>query len=157
MHGSQVTVDHVGWPYKPEGLTSAQLNLPYCVATLLIEGDCFVDQFTEDMVADPKRMELSKKVEVVEDPAITARGSKFRHMTRVDVHLRDGSVESETREAPRGSEQSFATSDEIVDKFRKLTRDAMPKNQQDALVQAVLGMEDLANAKDLIRLLRTKG
>src|SRR5471032_2830691 len=34
VHGSQVTVDHVGWPYKPEGLTSAQLNLPYCVATL---------------------------------------------------------------------------------------------------------------------------
>ena len=53
VHGSQVTVDHVGWPYKPEGLTSAQLNLPYCVATLLLEGDCFVDQFTEAMVADP--------------------------------------------------------------------------------------------------------
>ena len=46
VHGSRVTVDHVGWPYKPEGLTSAQLNLPYCVATLLIEGDCFVEQFT---------------------------------------------------------------------------------------------------------------
>src|SRR6185436_8804384 len=56
VHGSQVTVDHVGWPYKPEGLTSAQLNLPYCVATLLLEGDCFVDQFTEEMVADPTRM-----------------------------------------------------------------------------------------------------
>ena len=53
VHGSQVTADHVGWPYKPEGLTSAQLNLPYCVATLLLEGDCFVDQFTEEMVADP--------------------------------------------------------------------------------------------------------
>src|ERR1700751_5927283 len=28
VHGSQVTVDHVGWPYSPQGLTSAQLNLP---------------------------------------------------------------------------------------------------------------------------------
>ena len=77
-------------------------------------------------------------------------------MTRVDVHLKDGTVESETREAPRGSEHSFATSDEIVDKFRKLTRAAMPKSQQDSLVQAVLGMEDLPKAKDLIRLLRTE-
>src|ERR1700738_2686428 len=25
IRGSQVTVDHVGWPYRPEGLTSAQL------------------------------------------------------------------------------------------------------------------------------------
>src|SRR5258705_213896 len=46
VHGSRVTADHVGWPYKPEGLTSAQLNLPYCVATLLLEGDVFVGQFT---------------------------------------------------------------------------------------------------------------
>src|SRR5262249_20226459 len=45
VHGSQVTVDHVGWPSRPQGLTSAQLNLPFCVATLLIEGDVFVDQF----------------------------------------------------------------------------------------------------------------
>jgi hypothetical protein len=45
VRGSQVTVDHVGWPCKPEGLTSAQLNLPFCIATLLLEGDAFLDQF----------------------------------------------------------------------------------------------------------------
>ena len=157
VHGSRVTVDHVGWTYKPEGLTSAQLNLPYCVATLLLEGDCFVEQFSEDTVAHPQRMALSKKVEVVEDPSITARGSKYRHMVRVDVHLRDGSVPSETREAPRGSERSFASREEIVDKFCKLTRDVMPQNQQEALIHAVLEIEDLKDAKELIRLLRTHG
>ena len=61
----------------------------------------FVDQFTEAAVHDRARMELSKKVQVVHDPAITALGAKFRHKVRVDVHLRDGSVHSETREAPR--------------------------------------------------------
>lgn len=154
VHGSKVTVDHAGWPYKPEGLTSAQLNLPYCVATLLIEDDCFVDQFTADMVADPQRMALSKKVEVVEDPAITARGASYRHMVRVDVHLNDGSIHTETREAPRGSELSFASRDEIVEKFHKLTHSTMAPEQRDALVNAVLGMEGLASARDLIRLLR---
>ena len=54
VHGSQVTVDHVGWPYRPEGLTSAQLNLPFCVATLLLHGDVFVDQFTPDAVHDER-------------------------------------------------------------------------------------------------------
>jgi 2-methylcitrate dehydratase PrpD len=155
VHASRVTVDHVGWPYKPEGLTSAQLNLPYCVATLLLEGDCFVEQFTDATVADPDRIELSRKVEVVEDPAITARGSKYRHMVRVDVHLRDGSVHSETREAPRGSEFSFAPREEIVEKFCKLTRAAMPQDRQEALIQAVLGMENVGDSRELIRLLRT--
>src|SRR5882724_2837132 len=125
VHGSQVTVDHVGWPYRPEGLTSAQLNLPFCVATLLLEGDVFVDQFEPAAVDDNARIALSRKVEVVHDPAITAQGSAFRHKVRVDVHLRDGTVETETREAPRGSEQSFASEGEIVEKFRKLTRHAM--------------------------------
>ena len=122
VHGSQVTVDHVGWPYRPEGLTSAQLNLPFCVATLLIEGDVFVDQFSRRRSHDAARMALSRKVEVMHDPQITALGSEFRHMARVDVHLKDGSVHTETREAPRGSEQSFASADDIVGKFKTLTR-----------------------------------
>src|ERR1700716_1272477 len=118
IRGSQVTVDHVGWPYRPEGLTSAQLNLPFCVATLLLEGDVFVDQFKPQAVGDRARIALSRKVKVVHDPAITAQGSAFRHKVRVDIHLRDGTVETETREAPPGSEQSFASEREIVEKFR---------------------------------------
>jgi aconitate decarboxylase len=154
VHGSRVTADHVGWPYKPEGLTSAQLNLPYCVATLLLEGDVFVDQFTEAAVYDRARIELSRKVEVIEDPEITARGARFRHMVKVNVKLQDGSMLTETREAPRGSEHSFAPAEDIVEKFRKLTRAAMPKGQQDGLVEAVLRIETLADARELIRLLQ---
>jgi aconitate decarboxylase len=155
VHGSQVTVDHVGWPYRPEGLTSAQLNLPFCLATLLIEGDVFVDEFKSDCVTDPARIELSRKVKVVHDPAITALGAGFRHKTRVEVHLRDGTVEREGRDAPRGSEQSFASADDIIVKFRKLARASMADAQQDALIAAVLGLEKLADSRELIALLRT--
>jgi aconitate decarboxylase len=154
VHGSQVTVDHVGWPYRPQGLTSAQLNLPFCVATLLLEGDVFVDQFEPQAVEDRARIELSRKVEVVHDGAITALGSAFRHKVRVDICFRDGSVETETREAPRGSEQSFAAQSEIVDKFRKLTRHAMTPGRQAALVEATLNLEELPDSKRLVELLR---
>jgi 2-methylcitrate dehydratase PrpD len=154
VHGSQVTVDHVGWPYKPEGLTSAQLNLPFCVATLLLEGDVFVDEFKPDCVDDQARIQLSRKVKVVHDPAITALGSGARHKVRVDIHFRDGSVESETREAPRGSEQSFASTEDIVTKFRKLTRGVMSTAQQDALADAVLGLDKLPDSRTLIERLR---
>jgi 2-methylcitrate dehydratase PrpD len=153
VHGSQVTVDHVGWPYRPEGLTSAQLNLPFCVATLLLEGDVFVDQFKPECVHDADRIALSRKVTCEHDPAITALGSKFRHKVRVNVHLKDGTVMSETREAPRGSEQSFASAEDIVEKFRKLSRFVLGKPQQDALVDAMLNLEKLEDARELARLL----
>jgi aconitate decarboxylase len=143
IHGSQVTVDHVGWAYRSEGLTSAQLNLPFCVATLLLCGDVFVDEFKPEAVHDEARIALSRKVEVVHDPAITALGAKFRHKVRVEVHFTDGSREEETREAPRGSEQSFASANEIVEKFRKLTRFTMQPAQQDEVIGIVLRMEEI--------------
>ena len=154
VHGSQVTVDHVGWAYEPQGLTSAQLNLPFCVATLLLEGDVFVDQFPEDCVGDEARIALSRKVQVVHDPEITALGSKFRHKVRVDVHFADGTRDSETREAPRGSERSFASEADIVEKFRKLAARRLDPARLDALVDAVLRMETLASAHTLVERLR---
>ncbi len=154
VHGSQVTVDHVGWPYRPDSMTTAQLNLPFCVATLLIEGDVSVDQFRPDAIYDEARIALSRKVEVVHDPQITALGSGFRHKARVEVHLHDGSVHTETREAPRGSEQSFASADDIVAKFRALTRAVLPAARQQAIIDAVLGLEKLADAKQFAELLR---
>ena len=139
VHGSQVTMDHVGWKYVPQGLTSAQLNLPYCVATLLLDGDCFVDQFTEAKVADPERMRVAGKVEVRHDAEITALGSKFRHMVRVQVFFRDGSVREGTVEAARGNEKDFASERDIVDKFVNLATHVVPRSQADAIAEWILG------------------
>jgi aconitate decarboxylase len=61
VHGSQVTVDHVGWKYRPAGISAAQLNLPFCVATLLLGGNVFVDQFTALKIVDPVAYRLLTK------------------------------------------------------------------------------------------------
>jgi aconitate decarboxylase len=154
VHGSKVTMEHVGWKYVPQGLTSAQLNLPYCVATLLLDGDCFVDQFTEAKVADPARMALSEKVEVHEDKAITAKGAKFRHMVHAEAHLNDGTVLKRTVEAGRGSEKNFASDADVIAKFEKLAAKALPKAQVGKLRDAMLGLEKLEDAGELARLMQ---
>ena len=153
VHGSQVTMDHVGWTYVPQGLTSAQLNLSYCLATYLIEDDCFVEQFTEAKVADPRRMALAGKVEVFHDPEITAKGAKYRHTVRVEVELSDGTRLERTVEAARGSEMRFAGDDEIVDKFDKLATRALTARRRAELRDAVLGLESLPDAATIARLL----
>ncbi len=153
VHGSQVTVDHVGWPYQPQGLGSAQLNLPFCIATLLLEGDVFVDQFTDAVVADARRIALSRKVSVVHDPAITSRGSNFRHMVRVAVTLKNGTRLEETVEAPRGSEQSFASEADVVEKFKKLATHSVSAAQADRIVDLVLGADRLDDARRIAQAL----
>ena len=153
VHGSKVTADHVGWKYEPQGLTSAQLNLPYCVATLLLDGDAFVDQFTEELVADPERIRVAGKVVVLEDPAITALGSKFRHKVRVQVQLKDGTRMEETVEAGRGNEHDFASETDIVEKFTKLATHVMPKDRVERLCDWMLHLEKQTDASELARLL----
>jgi aconitate decarboxylase len=153
VHGSQVTVEHVGWPYKPQGLVSAQLNLAFCVATLLLEGDVFVDQFTDAVTNDCRRIELSKTVSVVHDPSITARGSNYRHMVRVEVHLKNGVKLEQTVEAPRGSENSFASEFDIVQKFKKLATHVVSAAKADDVVNLVLGAEKLARAEQIAQAL----
>ena len=153
VHGSQVTVEHVGWPYQPRGLVSAQLNLPFCVATLLLEGDAFVDQFTDAAVDDGRRIALSKRVSVVHDPSITERGSNYRHMVRVEVHLKNGTNLEQTVEAPRGSETSFASEADIVQKFKKLATHAVGEAKAEAIINLVFGAEKLTRAEEIVQAL----
>jgi len=153
VKGSKATVEHTGWPYKPEGMTSAQLNLSYCVATLLLEGDVFVDQFRDDMVADPARMALAGRVEVVEDPAITALGSKFRHKVHVTVYLKDGTVLEEGLESPRGSEKNFASAADIEAKFMKLASRVFAPTERDRIRDMVLGVDSLTDMRFLAKAL----
>jgi 2-methylcitrate dehydratase PrpD len=155
VQGSRVTVDHVGWPYRPEGLTSAQLNLPFCVATMLLEGDVSVRQFEESVIADPGRIALSRRVRVIEDPAITAKGSGYRHEVRVTVTLRDGTTLTTGVEAPRGSETHFATEAEIVEKFHSLADDVIGRERARQLRQTVLDLPDVPDVARLIDLLAT--
>ena len=150
---SQVTLDHAGWAYRPAGIASAQMNLAFCAATLLLEGDCFVGQFGEKAPTDRARIALAAKVEAVEDPAITARGSKHRHAVRVEVELNDGRFLERAVETPRGSEPNFASESQVVAKFEKLAAYALPRARVSQLRDAVLGMEKLKDASRIAKLM----
>jgi len=153
VHCSQATLEHAGWTYRPEGMTSAQLNLSYCVAVLLLEGDVFVEQFSDALIADPRRLALAAKVEAREDPAITARGSKSRHTVRVVVHLHGAVVLEETVETPRGSERHFASAGDVTAKFAKLVGRVLPPAQIDRVMTTVLDLDKLSDAGLLVQAL----
>ncbi len=150
---SQATLEHAGWTYRPEGMTSAQLNLSYCVAVLLLEGDVFVDQFSEAALADPRRLALAAKVEAREDPAITARGSKSRHTVHVTVLLTDGTTLEETVETPRGSERHFPEPSDVTAKFAKLAGRILPRQQVEHLAETVLELDKLPDVRALLQIL----
>jgi 2-methylcitrate dehydratase PrpD len=151
VHGSQVTKDHVFWKYEPSGSTNMQFCMPYIVATLLLEGDFFVDQCDESMMADPQRIAHSRKVEFIAEPEITAMGQ--RYYVRVEIFLKDGTRMEETVESQRGSEVKFASEADVVDKFEKLVKHVFPDSQVAAIRDTILGLENVDDAAKLARLL----
>ena len=87
------------------------------------------------------------------DPEITARGSKYRHAVRVEVHLADGSVLERAMETPRGSEPNFAGEEQVVAKFEKLAAHALKPTRVAQLRDAMLEMEKLKDASRIAKLL----
>jgi len=71
---TRATKLHVGWPYKPNSMTTAQMNLPFCVAVLLHDRDFFVDQITEKSIHSDAVLNTANKIEVVEDPEFESLG-----------------------------------------------------------------------------------
>lgn len=74
-------------------------------------------------------------------------------MARVEVFLKDGTVLKETVEAPRGSEDRFASRADVVEKFDKLAGHAVSATQAGSIRDAVLNLEKLPDAGKLARLL----
>lgn len=153
IEAAQRVVSHVGWKYEPRGLTAAQMNLPFCVATLLLEGDVFIEQFSEQSVNDPSRMALASRVEVLENPVITAKGRAARYEVTVHVMLRDGTHLQHTVHAARGSARQFAMESDVVAKFEKLASRVLPANQVAGIRDFVLHVEQHPDASALARLL----
>jgi aconitate decarboxylase len=125
IHATSATVAHVGWAYVPESVTTAQMNLPYIAAVVLTDGAAFIDQFAEGRIRDPQLVELSRRVSVVADPHLDARGASYRHATRVEVRLRDGRILSGARDAARGSESLPLAEHEVRSKYRSLASTAL--------------------------------
>ncbi len=70
-------------------------------------------------------------------------------MVRAEVQLQNGGKLERTVEAPRGSEQSFASQVDIVQKFKKLALHTVSEAKADEIVNLVLGAEKVTRAEQI--------
>ncbi|MDX6470723.1 MAG: hypothetical protein QOF75_2526 [Gaiellaceae bacterium] len=152
---SHHTYVHCGWPYVPGDVVNAQMSLRYGVAAMLATGSAFVDQFTEERLADPQLLDLSRRVDVEADEAVDRLGSDNRHIVRVEIVKRDGTVLHGGAEHRRGSHFAPVGRDEIVAKFRQLT-EPLKGVDGESILSAVLSLDE-SDTVELAALLRSTG
>jgi 2-methylcitrate dehydratase PrpD len=150
---TRATKLHVGWPYKPNSMTTAQMNLPFCVAVLLHDRDFFVDQITEKSIYRADVLSTTKKIEIIEDSEFEAIGDEGRHGVNLEVCLRDGRSYSEKVLHAKGSDKHPMTRQEVLQKFRLLASRALSPAHLEKLADTILNLEKLGNGKRLAELL----
>jgi len=143
----------VGFPWVPTTVTSAQMNLRYCVSMLLLEHDVFVDQFTDAKLADPRLLDLTARIETIHDPALDAAGHKPQRETRIEVHLRDGAVRRGVG-ATRGGAGHPIRPEDVMEKFRKVAGRCVSDQVRDRLVDLAARLETLSDVAPLLQCLR---
>ena len=157
IHSTTVTYNHTNWEYKPEGVTAAQMNMPYVVAVTALEGELFIDQFTEEKVKDPEIIAFSRKVEVIPDPELDKLGPQFRHAIVAEMKTVDGRVFSERVDTAKGSNKRPMSADEVIKKFKVLACKVLPENTVDELYDAVLNLEKVSDVRTVAELLTAGG
>jgi len=143
---TRTSIDHVGWPYKPESVTSAQMNLSYCLAAALIDGDFFIDQVSEEAIRRPDILELTRRIEVVEDPELEGLDDRHRYAVKLELHLRKGQCLKEKVLQAKGSEENPLSESEIISKFRLLASSVLKESQIDRLLDTIYRLEQVEDA-----------
>jgi aconitate decarboxylase len=150
---TRATKLHVGWPYEPKTMTTAQMNLLFCVAVLLHDRDFFVDQVTEKSIRRSDVLQTTKKIEVLEDPQFDALGDEGRHGVELEVQMKDGKNYSEKVLHAKGSDKHPMTREEVLKKFRLLASRVLSRVRVDKLEDTLLNLERLDDAKKIGKLI----
>jgi 2-methylcitrate dehydratase PrpD len=134
-------------------MTTAQMNLLFCVAVLLHDRDFFVDQVTEKSIRRANVLATTRKMEVVEDAELEALGDEGRHGVIVEMQLRDGKSYSEKVLHAKGSDKHPMTQAGVMQKFRVLASRVLSPSRVGKLEETLLNLEKLDDARKIGKLL----
>lgn len=148
-----MTYVHTAWDYKPAGITAAQMNIFFGLATIALRGDATAADYVEARLEDPELMRFMQRIEVFEDAAINARGRAARHACRMEVTTVSGERLAEDVFDRRGSPENPVGTAEIEAKFRGNVTDRLPAAAADRLIDLVGRFETLESTAEITGLL----
>ena len=105
--------------WAPRTHETADHSLPYTVAIALLDGAVTAESFALTRFTDPAVVELMHKIDVCEDPALTA-GYPEGAPSRLTVTMASGEVVSGERKYPDGHAKNPMTDAQIEAKFRRM-------------------------------------
>jgi 2-methylcitrate dehydratase PrpD len=143
-----MTYVHTAWPYKPAGITAAQMSMFFGLAAMARDGAVAAGSYTDATVADPQLLAFMPRIAVSESAELEAKGAPFRHACRLSVRSRDGNVFAREILNRRGSPENPVARVDVVEKFRGNVSH-LPQDRANRIIDLVERLERLETLDDL--------
>lgn len=153
---SPMTFTHCAWEYKAQGVTAAQMNLYFNMASVAFDGVLFTEQYSNTKLIDPKLKLFMQKVHAYIDSDIEAMGVAYRHASRVKVTTTKDEVFQQEILDRRGSPENPLSKQDIQFKFRSVVSGILRDSQIDEMIELVDKLEDLADLGPIMALLTSQ-
>lgn len=120
--------------------TACQFSIPFAVAAALIDGEVGLAQFRRERRAERDIHDLARRIQVVEDPAMTARyPASFPCQVEVSI---GGETSIAAVDSPRGTPQQPLAAAEIRAKFFSLVEPVLGALVTAQLEETIMHLND---------------
>jgi len=142
---------HLDLP-RPHTTEDAQYSLPFPVAAALVHGRLGADELTGEALRDPRVLDLSDRVELVDEPDYDRRFPVER-IARVYIETSTGEVFDSGEAEALWDGPGLPDDAELREKFRWLARGRLPASRSAASSSAAWDCARLPAASALLSLL----
>ncbi|WP_420965977.1 MmgE/PrpD family protein [Bradyrhizobium sp. B120] len=140
-----MTFVHTAWPYRPAGVTAAQMNMYYGLSVMAHKKDVTAADYGEADIASPQLLDFMSKIKIEEDAELEASGPSLRHAARVRVRTIDGRSFAREILHRRGSPENPVKWGDIERKFNANIAGLLAPNLGRILLDSCGTLEKLAN------------
>ncbi|MBA2755753.1 MAG: MmgE/PrpD family protein [Chloroflexia bacterium] len=134
---------------RPTTTEEAQYSLPFPVAAALVHGQLGLAQLSGAGLGDPDVLRFSDQIELVDDPALSARFPAER-IARVRIETAAGKILDSGETAAPWDAATPPTDEELIAKFRWVAGESLTAARVEELIDLIWNCADLADAGTLV-------
>lgn len=144
-------IHHTLLHHQPKTELEAKFSLEFCLAALLLERKCGLNQFHDEYVNRPDVQAAIGKVEYTTFTPEEAQRERHTIVTSfVEIVLKDGRRFGERADFGKGNKANPMSEDEIADKFRECAEySRWPGDKAEKAIALVRRLEDVEDIREL--------
>lgn len=125
----------------PHSVVGAKMSVPFSIAVAMKTGWAGPKEFAPNFFDDPEILEITKKIEVKEDPSLSILVPE-RRPAIIEIFTKTGNKIVERVDFPKGEPENPISYNELKRKFRELASYSRSKVEMEKIIEIV---EDVEN------------